>query len=581
MLDDLIPWKKEQIRRYNLLFVLPVRYENTAFLEHFTNSNNQLCIDSNINYYFKLNIVKKFIKNKKLFIVSALGDKVINVIHSEKWQYGMKSGMLLMGKISVQGNTYTCFFPTVCKGSLNLGLTPLYDDLSDDEISTLHNFVLSDENPFREELKKIHMPSSLYEVEEGLLKMLAYEIGCVKEIYMNRYKRDALQVYDLREKVEIASDFHNKSENNNVIISPFKLSKDQLSALEDIKSDLQLPYTGLRLIYGEVGSGKSIIAFLAAQLMYLNGKRTCILCPTKILAEQLYNNFCLWYKEWNVTLCTNDKKFTLGDVIIGTQALLFQDKFEKLGLLIIDEQHRFGVLQRSKIFAKWQVDVLMLTATPIPRTFSMLGNYIKVSYLHKKLPIDTFIVKMEDIYSCWLWANSISKPQRVLWICRSVDRVEKLGDAMILHGKITNKSHIIERFKDEGGLLVCTTVVEVGVDLDVDAIFIEEADYMGLLQLHQLRGRVGRRGKDAICVLICHDTLKLKDFQRANTGMEVSQLDVEKRGSGTITGVSQSGDQSLHFALHLEKNKIVPISETMIPGDFISPPFNFIKNIGI
>ena len=492
MLEELIIWKKKEIQKYHLLFILPIKYENTAFLDHYIqDSQEKIHIDENINYYFKLNIIKKFIKNGKLFLICAIGSKTINVVHSHKWQYGLKSGMLLMGKLSMQGNNYICFFPTICKGSLNLGLTAIYDDLNDEEISILHDFIINENNPFKEALKKIHMPSVIEEINEGLSEMLSYELGCVKEIYMNRYEREILKVYNIEENVStcnISTIDHNTSieKKSEVIICPFKLSNDQERTFNEIKSDFQLPYTSLRLIYGEVGSGKSIIAFLAAQLMYLNGKRTCILCPTKILAEQLYNNFSLWFQDWHVTLCTNEKKFTMGDVIIGTQALLFQDKFEKLGLLIIDEQHRFGVMQRSKIFSKWQVDVLMLTATPIPRTLSMLKNYIKVSYLYKKLSINTFLVKMENIYDCWLWANNISKPQRVLWICKSINRVEKLGNAMILHGKMNNKSEIIERFKENGGLLVCTTVVEVGIDLDVDAIFIEEADSMGLLQLHQL-----------------------------------------------------------------------------------------------
>ncbi len=338
-----------------------------------------------------------------------------------------------------------------------------------------------------------------------------------------------------------------------------------------------------RLLEGDVGAGKTIVAIFAAYLSYLNGYKTLYMAPTEILAQQHYETFLQVLAELkiNIVLQTGSvKKKEFGDITIGTHALLYgKEAIDNLGLVIIDEQHRFGVEQRTRLANLTnQVkspNLLTMTATPIPRTLT-LTIYGDLSISALKPPTSkirkttTRVIPNDKRQATYEWIKSKNKSTFI--VCPFVESSEHeslanvksaqteyamLSDGVLkgmkmglLHGKMKSaeKQEIIEKFKkNEIQVLVSTPVIEVGIDIpDASIIVIESAERYGLASLHQLRGRVGRDGAESFCLLFmthfnrpAYD--RLKNLESVNDGLELAEIDLKLRGGGDVYGTIQSG----------------------------------------
>jgi ATP-dependent DNA helicase RecG len=372
---------------------------------------------------------------------------------------------------------------------------------------------------------------------------------------------------------------------------PFILTPSQTKSLKEIHHDMEMPHRMMRLLQGDVGSGKTVVAFLAMLKAIEAGAQTALMAPTEVLARQHFKTIDPLAKKIGLKadlLTGRDKgkarenilsqlKTGATKIIIGTHAL-FQESvtFRDLGLAVIDEQHRFGVHQRLMLGAKGKVpvDILVMTATPIPRTLMMscYSDLDSSRLLEKpagRKPIETRVVPIERINSVIDRLKiAIRSGARVFWICPLVDENEVMdlaaatnreddlerhfpGSVALLHGQMKSKEkeEAMQKFANgEAQLLVSTTVVEVGVDVPEAAIMvIEHAERFGLAQLHQLRGRVGRGDQNSSCVLLYASPLsqtareRLEIIRNTEDGFVIAEEDLRLRGAGEILGTRQSG----------------------------------------
>ena len=375
----------------------------------------------------------------------------------------------------------------------------------------------------------------------------------------------------------------------------FKLTDDQVSAYEEISDDIATQTPMLRLLQGDVGSGKTIVAGLVAAHVVEDKKQVAILAPTTILANQHYQNFIEWFGEEEVQLLTSkipvkEKKLIYQNIaegktkiIIGTHAV-FQEgvTYKDLSLVIYDEQHRFGVSQRLKLKEKAEdyPHQLLLSATPIPRTMAMgVLSGLDISTIKSLPPNRTPIVtttlpnnRREALIN--RIKSAINKNSQVYWVCPLIDESESelIGiedlekilkkefdsqDYEIIHGKMKDmdKQKILSDFKEKKTkILLATTVIEVGIDVpDANIMVIENSERFGLAQLHQLRGRVGRGEKESFCILMHNDSLtelpekRLQIITETNDGFVIAEEDLKLRGPGDILGLSQTGQPSFTF----------------------------------
>lgn len=449
------------------------------------------------------------------------------------------------------------------------------------ELISKYNLMSEDEA-----IRIIHNPKD----EESLktaLKTLKYEeiFTYMKNIKLLKIKNEIHKdVYKKEVSLNMVNDFINSL--------PFKLTSDQekivFKMLDEICGDTLMN----RLLQGDVGSGKTIVAFIISYALYTGGYQTSFMAPTEVLARQHYKNACDLFKDTNFKVGLLTGKMTLKekrkvyekiekneiDMLIGTHALI-SDKvvWNNLGLVITDEQHRFGVNQRQTLKNKGlNVEVLMMSATPIPRTYALTiyGDTDTSSIKTKpsgRIPVITKVKKedeikdvLEGIYKALKNQNQVyviapmieenddSNYANVYDLKHKFNLAFKNYNVEVLHGKMTNeeKEKVMDEYaKGNIDILISTTVIEVGVDVkNATVMVIFDADRFGLSTLHQLRGRVGRNSLQSYCYLISDkDTKRLKIMEEENDGYKISEADFKLRGQGDLFGSRQSG--ALSFKL--------------------------------
>ena len=457
---------------------------------------------------------------------------------------------------------------------------------------------------WNEAIRKLHKPENIGGFKENFYQRLAFD-----EIFST-----FLVNSEIRKKIK-----KNKKTNKildlnkqNKIIKKlnFSLTKDQENTLKEINNDLCSSAKMFRLLQGDVGSGKTIVALLSAFNTVNSGFQVGVMAPTEILARQHYlfaksilpqniNIFLISsksdYKEKKEILNKLGKHEI--DILFGTHAI-FQKKvdFKKLGLIIIDEQHKFGVNQRKKLSDKGKdnCDVLLMTATPIPRTLTMtMYGDMDISIIREKpksrKPIKTYSKlesKTNDIIK--FIKKQINLGNQVFWVCPLIEESKKLdhtsavqkfeylkkifpNKVSLLHGKTDDneKEIILNKFlKNEFQILVSTTIIEVGVDFpNATVIIIENANKFGLSQLHQLRGRVGRGNKESTCILMFRSNLsnnakkRINILKESNDGFFISEEDMKIRGFGDILGFKQSGIKNFKLADPIKNNDLFLMAE--------------------
>ena len=439
-------------------------------------------------------------------------------------------------------------------------------------------------------LNIIHNPSTADKLKEVTIR-LKYE-----ELFNFMFKINYLKYQKKKENTGLSREIDKDKLDKFIEKLPFKLTNDQLTVTDEILNDLEAPHRMNRLLQGDVGSGKTIVSFIALLANYYSGYQGALMAPTEILSVQHYQNlvnFLKKEKKINIALLTGStpkrektsiyKGLEDGtiDIVIGTHALIQEDVvYHNLGLVVTDEQHRFGVHQRANLQNKGLMpDVLYMSATPIPRTYALtIYGDMDVSTI-KEVPagrqkIETTLKRNDEIKDVLeLMLSELKKHHQVYVIAPLIEDVNdssdltsviKLKDQMklafgeyykidIVHGKMApgSKDAIMDKFKNnEVQILISTTVVEVGVDVpNATCMVIFDADRFGLSTLHQLRGRVGRGKSKSYCILISDsDTDILKIMETVDDGFEISEEDFKLRGHGDLFGTKQSGDMEFKIA---------------------------------
>jgi ATP-dependent DNA helicase RecG len=402
-------------------------------------------------------------------------------------------------------------------------------------------------------------------------------------------------------------------------VLPFRLTGGQRSALKEIVDDLQRPHPMNRLLQGDVGAGKTIVALLAAVVAMENGLQVAFMAPTEILAEQHLLNISrlLQSSRFRVALLTGStaaasRREQLAEIrsgvihlVVGTHALVQEDViFQRLGLVVIDEQHRFGVLQRATLREKgWHPDVLVMTATPIPRTLALtVYGDLDVSVIRElpagRLPIKTTArpeSRRDEIYR--FVRQELDAGRQVYVVYPLVEESEKVDvkaatvmrDTLaqdvfpeyqvgLLHGrmKADGKERVMRAFAaGELQLLVSTTVVEVGLDVpNATVMIVEHAERFGLSQLHQLRGRVGRAHHQSYCFLLYQAPLsdeareRLRAMTATTDGFEIAELDLQLRGPGDFFGTRQAGMPTFRMIDLVRDRELLDLAQREAAGWF-------------
>ena len=496
------------------------------------------------------------------------------------------------------------------KGILKLTAT-LLQELNADEVQEFLPAYVFDKYKFigrYETLKNIHFPENeiILQKAKGRLKF--------EELFLIQLK---LLAQKLRRKAVVKGFIFSKANDNNLrqlykklIAQNFILTKDQLSVLDEVRNDVSVGKQMNRLVQGDVGSGKTIVALLAMLMGVDNGFQACLMAPTEILAQQHFETISTYLEglSVNVQLLTGSVKGTARkkilenilsgetQILIGTHALIEETvQFKNIGLVVIDEQHRFGVEQRSKLWEKNETPphILVMTATPIPRTLAMtLYGDLDVSAIKTmppgRMPIATsWMTDAQRLRIFQLMKDEIAKGRQVYVVYPLIEESEKMDykDLMdgyesisrafpipqyqvsVVHGrmKAADKDFEMNRFaKGETHIMVATTVIEVGVNVpNASMMVIESAERFGLSQLHQLRGRVGRGIHQSYCILVTGNKLsadgkkRMQTMVHTNDGFEIAEVDMQLRGPGDMQGTSQSGHLNLRIADITKDQKIL------------------------
>ena len=608
--------KLEVYNLEDLLEYYPYRYNVLARTTLNNTIENPGLITGIVESLPKVAFIRKNFNSMNFRLITE--NKIIKVVIFNRAFYKKNiivgKGISLIGKYNNKTNTFVASdikFQIIDKPSIEV----IYHTISGISSKQINNIILNilenridlkDYIPYEyvnkynfinklDAIKEIHNPSNIDLLKKAKLRLI-YEEFFKFMFKMNylKYKR-TLGDYGLVRKV-------NYDDVDNFIGQlPFKLTVDQESAIKDIYIDLTTKKRMNRLLLGDVGSGKTIVSTIALYINYLGGYQGVLMAPTEVLATQHYNTIKEQLKDLNIGLLVGSQKITEKkkilnqlenneiDILIGTHAVLSDNViFNNLGLVITDEQHRFGVNQRKTIQNKGTMtDILYMSATPIPRTYALaLYGDMDISLIKTKpsgrKEIKTVVKKENEIKDVLnlIW-EELKKGHQVYVVApliededgSNINDIKKLKENLdkafgskinieILHGKMkkNDKNRVMEEYKNKKiQILISTTVIEVGIDVkNATVMVIYNAERFGLATLHQLRGRVGRNDLTSYCYLICNNDLKrLKVMEESNDGFYISQKDFEMRGSGDLLGVRQSGDMAFKIGSLTEDYKIL------------------------
>lgn len=462
-------------------------------------------------------------------------------------------------------------------------------------------------------VRAMHFPANMEEHKQAL-RRIKFE-----ELFYFQLKLQVLKNKEKSDRMGQRIEFEQTDLDMKIAELPFKLTNAQLEVLKEILIDMKRPMPMNRLLQGDVGSGKTVVAALAMYAAALANFQAALMVPTEILARQHFKNLCDEFPELNIGLLVSslkiaDRREILADLasghlhmIVGTHALIQKNvDFYHLGLVIVDEQHRFGVNQRKILREKGQSpDVLMMTATPIPRTLAITAfGDMDVSIIDElpkgRQPITTRWVKHTQLSDVLKWISielkdnaqvyfisPLIEESEVLDLRNAEDLYTELVDYFgkevsigVLHGKMKSdeKEHIMQAFKDGTlNILVSTTVIEVGVDVpNATIMVIMDADRFGLSQLHQLRGRVGRGVKKSYAILVANPKTdsgkhRMQIMCETQNGFKLAEEDLKMRGSGEIFGVRQSGIPEFTVANIVNDYNILEVARQEAQAIFKDP----------
>ena len=447
-------------------------------------------------------------------------------------------------------------------------------------------------------LNVIHNPSTMEKLKEVTIR-LKYE-----ELFAFMFKINYLKLENKRNNKGVKHSVDKEKLAKFIKKIPFELTSDQQKAVDEVVKDLESSSRMNRLLQGDVGSGKTVVSFIAMYASFLSGYQSALMAPTEILAVQHYNNLKELLKDTNVNveLLTGStlkkdkqriyKELKEGTInmIIGTHALIQEEvEYNNLGLVITDEQHRFGVNQRANLQNKGiKPDILYMSATPIPRTYALtIYGDMDMSIIKERpkgrQPITTYVKKSDEIKEVLqMMLDELKLGHQVYVIAPLIEDSENTSDLAtvcnlkdqmtlafgkqykidIIHGKMASgaKDLIMQEFAQGSiQILISTTVIEVGVDVpNATTMVIFDANRFGLSTLHQLRGRVGRGSSKSQCILISNsDTKRLEIMKEVDDGFVISEEDFKLRGHGDLFGTKQSGDMEFKIANPREDYKIL------------------------
>ena len=575
----------------------------------------------------------EFGKNKKRLVATFMddtGQMELNWFQGHKWikeTLKLNEVCVIFGKCAVYGNQYSMSHPEIellaeHEQSLRSAMQPVYpstETLANRGVTnrvinkmmqqlfletgatfseTMPDYLLNELKliPKKMALFNIHFPKSQELLAKAQFRLKFEELFFIQLqlITKNLIRKHKIKGHPF---TIVGNNFNDFYQNH----LPFELTNAQKKVLKEIRNDMGSNAQMNRLLQGDVGSGKTIVALMAMLIALDNGFQSCLMAPTEILANQHFNGLTELAKDLkiNIKILTGSTKTSQRkiiheelengtlDILIGTHALLEDKvKFHNLGLSIIDEQHRFGVEQRSKLWKKNDIPphVLVMTATPIPRTLAMsLYGDLDISVIDElppgRKPIQTVHRFDSNRLKVWKFIrDEIALGRQIYIVYPLIQESEKMDfkDLMdgyesisrdfplpqyaisILHGKMkaADKAAEMKRFAEgKTNIMVATTVIEVGVNIpNASVMIIESAERFGLSQLHQLRGRVGRGAEQSYCILMTSHKLssdsktRMETMVHTNDGFEIAEVDLKLRGPGDLMGKQQSGVLNLQIA---------------------------------
>lgn len=518
--------------------------------------------------------------NRDIFIIGKYNNKTNTIVISDIRFYKIINP-ILEPKYHLINGMKEKTLKSLIENAINLKL-PVKDYIPD-YLNKKYNFI--DKN---KAISIIHYPNNNQELKMAMLKII-YE-----ELFVFAFKINYLKYLKTKEETSLKRNNVTKDVNDFIKSLPFELTIDQQNSVYEIINNLNESKRMNRLLLGDVGSGKTIVAFISLYANFLSGYQGALMAPTEVLAMQHYKNIKNIFKNYNINIELLTRSISKGeksnilkniankniDIIVCTHSILSDNvSFNNLGLVITDEQHRFGVLQR-KIFQNKGLhpDVLYLSATPIPRTYALtLYGDMDISTIKSKpknrIPVKTYYKSeknikevLEDVY------NNLKQKHQIYVVSPAISNEEdnEINDVTklkenfakafknkvrieILHSKIKQKEKdaIMHDFNENKiNILISTTVIEVGIDNpNATLMIIFNAERFGLATLHQLRGRVGRGEFESKCYLIStKKTERISIMEKSNDGFYIAKKDYELRGEGDIFGERQSGDLSFKIA---------------------------------